>query len=253
MNFHLRAAGQEEITNLGKNLADSRKLLYVLNQLDGEKCTLEALEEADDVARASKMLENTTKIGVEDVLGPNDLVKGNARINAVLVAAIFNAKHGLQELTQEEYAAAGLIDDDIEASMEERTFRMWINSMQIEGCFVENLFEELGDGLIILKVCHRIDPTSVDLSKVNMNPKNVFQADGNCAMAEEAMRKCGVKLIGMGAADLRDKNRKNILGMVWQLMRAHYLKLIGGKTDAALCAWVNETVQPEVPITGFGD
>lgn len=162
------------------------------------------------------------------------MVKGNSRINAVLVAAIFNAKHGLQELTQEEFEAAGLIDDDIEGSMEERTFRMWINSMQIEGCFVENLFEELGDGLVILKVCHRIDPTSVDLSKVNMAPKNVFQADGNCAMAEEAMRKIGVKLVGMGASDLRDKNKKNILGMVWQLMRAHYLKLIGGKTEAAL-------------------
>jgi len=49
MNFHLRAAGQPEISNLGGDLKDSRKLLYVLNQLDAGTCTLEALEEADDI------------------------------------------------------------------------------------------------------------------------------------------------------------------------------------------------------------
>ena len=31
MNFHLVAAGQEKITNLGSDLKDSRKLIYVLN------------------------------------------------------------------------------------------------------------------------------------------------------------------------------------------------------------------------------
>ena len=31
MNFHLSAAGQEKITNLGNDLKDSRKLIYVLN------------------------------------------------------------------------------------------------------------------------------------------------------------------------------------------------------------------------------
>ena len=31
MNFHLRAAGQEEIANLGSHLKDSKKLIYVLN------------------------------------------------------------------------------------------------------------------------------------------------------------------------------------------------------------------------------
>lgn len=31
MNFHLAAAGQAKITNLGGDLKDSRKLIYVLN------------------------------------------------------------------------------------------------------------------------------------------------------------------------------------------------------------------------------
>lgn len=31
LNFHLNAAGQEPIANLGSNLKDSKKLVYVLN------------------------------------------------------------------------------------------------------------------------------------------------------------------------------------------------------------------------------
>jgi len=95
MNFHLRAAEQEEITNLGKALKDSKKLLYVLNQLDSENCSLDALEEADDVERATKMIANATAMGVEDAIGPRDLVKGNAKVNSIFVAAVFNCKHGL--------------------------------------------------------------------------------------------------------------------------------------------------------------
>lgn len=99
MNFHLKKADQPEITNLGGNLADSKKLIYVLNQLDPTNCTLDALEETDDAARATKMLASSAAMGVEDCIGPNDLCKGNAKVNSVFVAAIFNCKHGLQELT----------------------------------------------------------------------------------------------------------------------------------------------------------
>jgi hypothetical protein len=95
MNFHLQKAGQEPITNLGKDLKDSRKLVYVLNQLDAANCSLDALEEADDTERANKMMTSSRAMGVEDCIGAEDLCKGNAKVNSVLVAAIFNCKHGL--------------------------------------------------------------------------------------------------------------------------------------------------------------
>lgn len=101
MNFHLRAAGQKEITNLGKDIADSKACLYVLHQLDSN-CSLAALEEADDVKRAEHMILESQKIGVADVIGPRDLVKGNAKVNTIFVAEMFNARHGLQELTKQE-------------------------------------------------------------------------------------------------------------------------------------------------------
>ena len=53
INFHLKNAGQDtKITNLGKDLQDSKNLIYVMNQLDSSQCSLDALSEEDDVARA---------------------------------------------------------------------------------------------------------------------------------------------------------------------------------------------------------
>lgn len=192
-------------------------------------------------------------MGVDDILGPEDLVKGNAKVNSVFVAAMFNCKHGLQELTQEEFEAAGLIDDDIDAAKEERVFRAWINSMQIEGCFIDNLFEEIRDGLVILRVCDYVNQGCVDWSKPNMKPKNLFDFSHNAQLAEEAMRATGVKMIGVGAQDITDGHKKNILAMIWQLMRVHYLKIIGSKTDKDLINWVNAVVGGDEPFTGFGD
>jgi len=192
-------------------------------------------------------------MGVADTIGPNDLIKGNTKVNSVFVAAIFNTKHGLQQLTQEEFEAAGLIDDDREGSREERAFRLWINSMQIENCFIENLFEEIRDGLVILRVCHRIDNASVDWTKPNMTPKNMFHTNHNCDLAEAAMRSLGVRMVGVGSQDIRDGQKKNILAMVWQLMRVHYLKIIGSKTEQDLINWINTSVAPATPIANFSD
>lgn len=125
--------------------------------------------------------------------------------------------------------------------------------MQIENCFIENLYEEVRDGLVILRVCHRIDNATVDWSQPNMTPKNMFHQNHNCDLAEQAMRTLGVRMVGVGSQDIRDGHKKNILAMIWQVMRIHYMKIIGNKTDADLLQWVNEVVQPETPLAGFAD
>lgn len=69
------------------------------------------------------MIKNSSAIGVAELVGPKDWIKGNARVNTVYVAEIFNTKHGLEELTKEEeeaFETAGLIDDDIAGTREER-------------------------------------------------------------------------------------------------------------------------------------
>lgn len=176
MNFHLRNAGQKEIANLGKDLVDSKALLYVLNQLDKEKCTLEAIDEPDELKRAENMILQSQKIEVADVASARDIIKGNAKVNTIFVAEIFNTRHGLQELTKEEYEAASMLDDDIEGSKEERAFRFWINSLGIEDVFITNLYEEVRDGLVLLKVMDKIKPGIVDWTKVAKKPKNMFES-----------------------------------------------------------------------------
>ena len=68
-----------------------------------------------------------------------------------------------------------MIDDDIEGSRDERAFRLWINSLDIEDLHVTNLYEEARDGLLLLKVIHRLDNTVVDWKKVDKNPNNKFK------------------------------------------------------------------------------
>lgn len=252
VNFHLKQSGQEmKITNLGKDLADSKALIYVIDQLS-EKADKSAIDEADDKKRAELMIASATDMGVEDIVSARDIVRGNAKVNTLFVAELFNTKHGLEELTKEEYEKAGLVDDDIEGSREERSFRLWINSLGIDGVFVNNLYEEARDGQVLLKVIDKIDPTAVEWNRVEKNPNNHFKRGINCQVAFDAAAKLKISLIGLGAVDIQDGHKKNLLAIVWQLVRIHYLKLIGSKTDKDIIAWANEAV-PDMQITGFRD
>lgn len=189
MNFHLKNAGQEPIGNLGKDLADSKALLYVMNQIDASKCTLEALSEADDKARADKTIDNSKLLNVPDVLGGEDLVKGNAKVNIIFVGELFNTNNGLKELTKEEYEAATLVDDDIVGTTEERQFRLWINSLGIEDVYVNDFFAEASDGMLLLKVIHKINPNVVEWNRVEKNPNTIFKRGINCQVAIDACKK----------------------------------------------------------------
>ena len=103
------------------------------------------------------------------------MIGGNVKINTVYVSYIFNTRHGLEELTAEEYDATKMLTDDIEGTKDERAFRFWINSLNIEDVFITNLYEEARDGLLLLKVIHRLDPTVIDWKKIEKNPNNTFK------------------------------------------------------------------------------
>jgi len=117
---------------LGKDLSDSRKLLYVMNQLDKNRCKLDGLGERDDLKRAEVMIHNSLNLGCDEVVGPRDIVKGNEKVNIVFVAELFNTKHGLED--------TDVVIEDDEGTREERAFRQWINSLGIDGVFVDNLY-----------------------------------------------------------------------------------------------------------------
>lgn len=244
INYHLGKAGQtRKVTNLGKDLSDSFALFHVLNQLDNEKCPLDGIDDEDLEKRAEKMICNSLALGVPDLLRPKDITTSNTKINTLFVSYIFNTKHGLEELTAEEYEAAGMIDDDVEGSREERTFRFFINSLGIEDLYINDLYDDCRDGLVLAKVCDKIDPTSVDWKKIDKKPDNDFKKNINNNTVIEAGKNMKLKLIGIGGVDLTKGEKKSLLALVWQLVRLYYLKLIGDKKEEDLVKWANDTTE----------
>lgn len=221
--------------------------MHVLNRLDSAKCPLAGIDEPDLDVRAGKMINNSMALGVPRVVQPHDICSGNEKVNTLFVAYIFNTKHGLEDLTQEEYDAAGMLDDDIEASKEERTFRLWINSLGIEDVYVNNLIDECKDGVLLCKVIHKVDEKAIDWKKVDLAPNNDFKRNINNNTAIEGCKNMGLKMIGIGGVDITKGERKLVLATCWQICKTHYLKLIGGKTEDELVAWANQTVGDKHP------
>jgi hypothetical protein len=48
-----------------------------------------------------------------------------------------------------------------------------------------------------------------------------------------------LKLPGIGGTDLLEGNKKNIIAMVWQIVRLHYLQIIGTSSEEDLVKWAN--------------
>mmetsp|Transcript_25284 Transcript_25284/g.19039 ORF Transcript_25284/g.19039 Transcript_25284/m.19039 type:complete len:195 (+) Transcript_25284:992-1576(+) len=191
------------------------------------------------------MIHNSKAIGVPEVVTAHDIVSANVKLNTIFVSSIFNTKHGLEELNQQEqeaYEKVKLEWDDIEGTMEERAFRFWINSLNIEDLHVNYLYDEASDGLILLKVCHKLDNTCVNWKVVEHHPNNKFKKGINCGEAINACKKLGLKLPGIGGTDILDGNKKNIIAVVWQLVRIHYLKIIGTGSEDEICKWANSMV-----------
>jgi plastin-1 len=246
VNHHLAKEGRpERISNIGSDLADCKAYCHLLHSLD-KNCNHDDVLEGETLPRAEKIVKNSTEIiGAPELLAGKDLLEGNAKLNVVFLANLFNTKHGLEELNEEEKALveAAVNDyDDIEGSRDERAFRLWINSLNIEDVHVTDLFNEASDGLLLLKVIHRIDDTVVDWKKVEKNPNNKFKMGINCKEAIEASKKLKVVTTGIGGVDILEKNKRNILAIVWQLVRCHYLKIVGSQTEKDLLAWANGLV-----------
>ena len=254
-NYHLQNAGYDKkISNFGSDIKDSEKYTILLNQLNKDLCDKKALSETDLKKRAGKVLENSQKLGVDSYITPKDICDGNSKLNTLFTAAIFNQCHGLDPPTEEEqYEAAKLLGDDAEGSREERAFRMWINSLGLPDLYINNLYEESRSGVLLVKVIDKIKPGSVNWKKVDETSTNKFKKVVNCNEAVDACKKAGLNIVGIGGSDIHDANRKYILAIVWQLMRAHTLQVVGNKSEDDLLSWANNMVAQQYRITAFSN
>jgi hypothetical protein len=253
-NHHLANADYpNKITNFSGDIKDSEKYIILLNQLNKGVCDKNGLTEENLTKRAQIVLDNAKKINVESYITANDINTGNQKLNLLFTAAIFNECHGLDPPTEEEYESAKLLEDDIEGSREERCFRFWMNSLNIPDVYFNNLYEDCKSGTLLLKVIDRIKQGTVDWKKVDTNANNKFKKLANCNLAIEALKKGGFTIVGTAGMDIHEGNKKALLGIIWQLMRSHTLKVVGGKSEEDLINWGNSMANNDPKIKSFKD
>jgi len=196
------------------------------------------------------MLKNADRLGVPIFVKPTDISSGNSRLNLAFAASIFNTNPGLEPLTEEEKSQfAGLMEDDVGDSREERAFRMWMNTLGIPDFYINGLFEDCRDGVAFLKVEDFVEPGIVEWKKAEIPPSNIFKKLTNCNLAVDTGKKMHFSLVGIGGKDIQDGKKKLILALVWQLMRYHTIKFLSkltmeGKTmtDDQIIEWANKRV-----------
>jgi len=243
-NYNLkRSSCPKVITNFSEDIKDSEKYIILINQLE-PSCDTSALGERDLVKRAGIVLDNASKINAKIYISAEDIPKASERLNTLFTAELFLAKTGMGEATNEEKMEANkLLDDDEEGALEERCFRIWINSCKLEGVKkVENLYEECRNGILLLKMIDKIKPGTVQWKKVELKTRNPFKIGVNCQVVIDASKRSGYSIISIGYRDIQEGKKKHILAIVWQLMKAYTLKDIGEKSEEELITWANSKV-----------
>lgn len=270
VNYHLKNAGREDkcIKNFSGDIKDSEAYTILLNQLAPDRCDQNALREKSHDKRAGMVLDNALKIEKDGQriewakhMKPTDITSGNPKLNLAFVANLFNVCPGLEKLSEEE--AQGL-DFSTEGSREARAFALWLNSLGIDP-YVNNLFEDLRDGLVLLRAEDAIERGSVDWKQVKEGRVNNFQKIGNCQVAVDTGLKPPFKfsLVGIQGADINDGNKTLTLAIVWQLMRHHVISILKSLSDDGkpieekqMIAWANEKVKSAgktSTMKNFGD
>lgn len=263
-NYHLRRAGSPRtVSNFGNDIKDSECYTILLQQIGEGKCDNSPMNESDLVRRAEAMLQQADRLGCRKFLSPHDVTKGHQRLNLAFTANLFNTHPGLEPPTEEEkYMAAGLLEDDIGDSREERAFRLWINSLGINDTYINNLYEDVCDGVVLLQVMDKIRPGIVSWNRVNMKPTMIFKKVENTNYVVLLGKHLNFSLVNVGGKDICDKNKKLILGLTWQLMRLHVITFLkslrsdGGEVNEDFMVnWSNQRVAARnfQPIQNFRD
>lgn len=133
--------------------------------MDENLCDKSGLADTDLSKRAAKIITNSEKLGVPKFMRHVDITSGNSKLNLIFTTHLFNACPKLKASEKELKDLAGIIDDDVEGSREERSFRMWCNSLGVDNVYLNNLYDDIKDGIILLKILDKIEPGSVNWAK----------------------------------------------------------------------------------------
>ena len=250
-NFQLNEAGYKfKLYNFGYDIKDSEKYIIIFSHLFPEICDKSTINISNLYDRAKKVLTVAKEIGITLNINENDIVNGNEELNILFVAEIFLKNNGMGEATiEEKNFAKEILDDDLEIIRRERYYRIWINSLKLEGCKkVNNLYEESRTGILLLKAIDKYNPGAVLWNRVEAGTKNPFKIGFNCQEVIDSSKRSGFNIISIGNKDIQEGRKLHILAIVWQLMRAYTLKYIGDKGEEELIYWGNYKVSQKRQI-----
>ncbi|KVH99164.1 Calponin homology domain-containing protein [Cynara cardunculus var. scolymus] len=208
MNFHLKKAGYTKtVTNFSTDLKDGEAYAYLLNVLAPEHCNPATLDTNDPIERARLVLEHAERMKAKRYLTPKDIVDGSTNLNLAFVAQLFHHRNGLSN-DNNKVSYAEMMKDDEQVSREERCFRLWINSLGISS-YVNNVFEDLRNGWILLEVLDKISPGSVNWRHTTKPPiKMPFRKVENCNQAVRIGKMLRFSLVNVAGNDI-DKSLSN--------------------------------------------
>ncbi|KAL1130185.1 hypothetical protein AAG570_013123 [Ranatra chinensis] len=225
VNFHLERAGvSRRCNNFQSDISDSEIYSHLLRQIapQDREVTMEALMEPDLLRRAEVMLQQAGKLGCRSFVTPSDVVNGVYKLNLAFVANLFNNHPGLDQPEGVE----GI--ENLEETREEKTYRNWMNSMGVMP-YVNWLYSDLADGLIIFQLYDIIKPGIVNWNRVHRKfskLKEFMEKLENCNYAVELGKQLKFSLVGIAGQDLNDGNATLTLALIWQLMRAYTLSVL---------------------------
>lgn len=262
VNYHLERSGcGRQIQNFTTDITDSVAYTHLLHQIappDFGVNTL-PLHEQDMHQRAERMLEESEKIQCRQFVSADDVVKGRYKLNLAFVANLFNTYPALDTPANIDLTCIH------EETREEKMYRNWMNSMGVSP-YVNRLYSDLTDGLIIFQLYDIIKPGTVDWKRVikKFNKmRMLMEKIENCNYAVELGKQCKFSLVGIDGKNIYDGDETLTLALVWQLMKAYTLsmltKLAGTGhpiVEKEIIAWVNEKLQSggkSSRITGFND
>lgn len=239
------------VQNFSHDVKDGENYTVLLNQLAPDLCSRSPLQTRDLLQRAEQVLGNADKLECRKFLSATSLVAGNPKLNLAFVANLFNTHPGLDPITEEEKAQVE--DFDAEGEREARVFTLWLNSLDVQPAVI-SLFDDLGDGTILLQAYDKVIPGSVNWRHVNKRPASGaelmrFKAVENTNYSIELGKQMRFSLVGVQGADITDGQRTLTLGLVWQLMRRDISETLSalaqrlGKreiTDNEMIKWANE-------------